>query len=735
MDATETDEVPPIGELVLLNTRHRGLRRALAVPVTLIGSGDDCDVCLKEDSIDPLHCIIAVGPNGPTLRTFDDENTRVNGRVVSIASLHNGDKIHIGPFEFELSWQHAPMASASPPIVNSLRIQAAAVVSQQAALIEEEWRIQQNQTSLEQQHQQVARHLDERHQQLITLQEQLTEWRSKLRSDREQQEEKIAAKQMELEQQSQQLMQDQRTTTTERDRLLKLRRRFLKRWKRHWATQRRTIEQQSKKIERERQELAEERQRIDSGRMKINAKIELDRQHLREQFQRLETEQAQLLSERERLASERRQHRDELEQLRQQTATERLRAEQQCRVLKAEVEGLDARIRNSRNVLESQESKRSQMVATLEKLPQVSSVSITQLPPLPGIEGAIVLRRYDAQLQERTEELNEHREQLGLIAEQLSDQRAHLIEQFGTMLQTQQQWQMDEFEAVVELETLAQSLAEQEQDLRQRQEQVSSQETHRQQQLADLMRSRTQLESQWLRFYHRDNARRADDERIRIELDARTKRIGEREARLSRLLQNWSERRQTEMDHLRIELERCVATREQWSQHLQTDASRESTLSEEQRKLAEQALILEQARQEILGKADNASVSEKKLERLQRRLRSTLEKREAELSRQQESMRSERESIEQRFAELQRRTQVLLRSEGEWSDRLTEYQKSQHMTEWCETEREHIEQLWTLQRAKYEQQITELQNEIERLAVMLIESAGDETNVPMATAA
>ena len=46
---------PGPGELVVQNGRHAGARRPLAVPMTLIGRANGCDVRLNVEPVKPLH--------------------------------------------------------------------------------------------------------------------------------------------------------------------------------------------------------------------------------------------------------------------------------------------------------------------------------------------------------------------------------------------------------------------------------------------------------------------------------------------------------------------------------------------------------------------------------------------------------------------------------------------------------------------------------------------------------
>src|SRR5438093_13544116 len=141
---------PAAGELVVQNGRFAGARRPMSACLTLIGRSPGCDIRLNVEDVNPLHCVILQTPGGLVLRDLDSgSGTFVNDQRVTTCLLTDGDTVTVGPFEFRVSWQ-APGGSAPLPEpasrqaeAEALRVQAAAVAAQQAALFEEENRLQQ----------------------------------------------------------------------------------------------------------------------------------------------------------------------------------------------------------------------------------------------------------------------------------------------------------------------------------------------------------------------------------------------------------------------------------------------------------------------------------------------------------------------------------------------------------------------------------------------------------------
>jgi hypothetical protein len=103
---TPTTE-PLAGELIVRNGPDRGVSRSLLVPVTLIGSGESCDLRILDLTVRPVHCAVSVTPEGPHLRSVGG-TTPVNGVPSSTRLLQTGDVIVVGPLELEVHWRLPP---------------------------------------------------------------------------------------------------------------------------------------------------------------------------------------------------------------------------------------------------------------------------------------------------------------------------------------------------------------------------------------------------------------------------------------------------------------------------------------------------------------------------------------------------------------------------------------------------------------------------------------------------
>jgi pSer/pThr/pTyr-binding forkhead associated (FHA) protein len=113
-------------------------------PKFLIGRAEDCQLRPRSDLISRHHCAILIEDGMTTVRDFGSKNgTLVNGaRVRGECELKNGDKLVVGPLEFEFC-VHVGVASKKRPKVESIKEAAARTAessgSQPAIDNVEEW--------------------------------------------------------------------------------------------------------------------------------------------------------------------------------------------------------------------------------------------------------------------------------------------------------------------------------------------------------------------------------------------------------------------------------------------------------------------------------------------------------------------------------------------------------------------------------------------------------------------
>ena len=103
-----------------------GRELSVAGPKFLIGRAEDCQLRPRSDLISRHHCVLLVDEALVSVRDFGSKNgTLVNGeRVRGERELKTGDKLTVGPLEFEVSLRVA-VASKKCPKVESVKEAAA----------------------------------------------------------------------------------------------------------------------------------------------------------------------------------------------------------------------------------------------------------------------------------------------------------------------------------------------------------------------------------------------------------------------------------------------------------------------------------------------------------------------------------------------------------------------------------------------------------------------------------
>jgi predicted component of type VI protein secretion system len=91
-------------KLVVLGGKHPGQEIAVSGPEFIVGRAPECKLRPNSDMVSRRHCMITVGEGKATIRDLGSRNgTILNGeRIAGEHELRTGDKIRIGPLEFEV---------------------------------------------------------------------------------------------------------------------------------------------------------------------------------------------------------------------------------------------------------------------------------------------------------------------------------------------------------------------------------------------------------------------------------------------------------------------------------------------------------------------------------------------------------------------------------------------------------------------------------------------------------
>ena len=423
------------GELVLLNTRQAGTRQPLVTPTTFVGREQGCDMRLNVDGIDKLHCLFINGHDGIRIRDLKSTSgTFVNGVRTEHLLLQNGDVLEGGPFQYRV--ELAANASVDgDPARDGLRIQVAAVAAQQAALEEEEIRLQKRKADLEQQQEQLAAHLAAKQQQLEDWSERTRVEQEALQADKLEYATTIAASDAAIALGKEQCAQDQQKLASERQRVDQMYQRLRQRWQKRWALEKEEHHQLLDKFETDRRGLEQglaafdEREAAFSQELvRFNTERELFTRQLHDERGELKKDQERWHKRRslEMSAMELR-HREldetqlKLVHARQLLVQEKETWDRQQSTLEKELHGINNRIVNQRFRLREQEEELARLDAlSQEKLKSMSpEVKPTTDAAADSIADDAATTTWDPRITE-----------LAQLASDLTDQRTAIIEQY-----------------------------------------------------------------------------------------------------------------------------------------------------------------------------------------------------------------------------------------------------------------------------------------------------------------
>lgn len=113
-------------KLKVLVGKNVGQELAVPGPKFFVGRAEDCQLRPRSDLISRHHCVLLIEETFVAVRDFGSKNgTLVNNeRITGERELKHGDRLVIGPLEFEVV-VHAPVPSKKRPKVESVKEAAA----------------------------------------------------------------------------------------------------------------------------------------------------------------------------------------------------------------------------------------------------------------------------------------------------------------------------------------------------------------------------------------------------------------------------------------------------------------------------------------------------------------------------------------------------------------------------------------------------------------------------------
>jgi chromosome segregation ATPase len=603
-------------------------------------------------------------------------------------------------------------------------------------LTKQEAKLRQKQAALEQQEAQLAAHLDEKRRQLLDLQEQIRKDHACLKEERSAHERHVAEATRMLTLTQDEVADSRKQIQLDRRRLQALRRRLKQRWHRQWAAERAAWQQRQEELTRREQRLGQEKERLlkertdwDQARMRWNGEIELGRRELQagrdslsRDWEQLQETQDGLLKQQTDLAA-----RDE------KFVAEKRRWEKTLLSLVKEAEGLENRIRNYRLKLAEEE----QTVACLERQgnDQAESTPTAREPaaaPLPRHAIAIAGPPSD-EIQESTTHLRaweaglqQYWAVLEKLVGDLADQRLHLAEQCERLALIQARRQEECDAATQRQQAVDNHLLGREQEL----EKISADLRRRQEETA---RAQICLEAFRARLSAQIATWECERQRWIAHLSGREELVERLVTIFGELHSQWRERHHQELEQFRARGENLEETRRELTAHRDLWIQLCKQLERQKRTLLARFLSVEEHGSNSLRKGKRI-IASNQFVKWGRRLAALSAALERTLVQERRAFQVEVAGVDKQFADLQKLKQETSIRETDLAGREIALEHSRAVAE-SQYVRLHQElQRFNVQKDAYERQLTELKEEVERLAGLFLEEH-DTVTLPIAKAA
>lgn len=606
----------------------------------------------------------------------------------------------------------------------ALRIQAAAVAAQQAALADAERRQARRAAALKQQESQLAAHLGDKHRRLLAIRDQVREERSLLLAERARYEKDVRQNSADLERSRFEAASAAEQNQIERRRLLSLRTRLRQRLHRHWMVEREVMrrreaalaargqemERQTEAIELARAAFLRQRLHVHSecavARKQLEAdKVDFDRE--KERWRAWMTQQEQELRRRAAALDE-----VDAGQARRQRelAAEDDRLRDRRSRLEQEAEGLENRVHNLRQKLREQAA------------PSPVSIPPAEIPPARAPEAAVLAG------QSQRDAAN-----ISRLAGELADQRSHLRDVGGRLFQVRDVWRQEQEAVIAEFEALARRLREREHDCDEREQTLRAAIERCQQRQQQVEELQQHLDAFQARLTVRIAAWEGERERHLADMRMREQLVARQAAAMEMLSQRWHERRAAELERLRGQAIACgklrqaaAAAREAWRQRQQ------SVFEQQRSELIEHAAV-QQLQEELGLRPFDPQAMVERLDRLRDQLGSLDE---AQLSGIEEARRmfaGEAGAVETAFRQWQQYVSEVAQQEAVLGKRETAWEKAKLLAQADSLKLRQAAYRLRLERDASERRLVEVSQEVERLAGALL--AGAEAHSPSAKAA
>lgn len=699
-----------VGGLVVRNGRYRGTRVPLKLPVTVIGKGDGCDVRLSAEGIAPLHCVIAITPAGPTVRAWVSENTFVNGEPTAAAVLQHGDELRVGPCSFRVQW-YGDIAAAEP--------EEPALETGSGP----EWNLKEREAALTEQERQIAALLEAKQQQVYELLDQLAGGRGKLHAERDQAKKHIATaaqSRAEIER-----MLDAAERTRQKNHTIY--RKLIERAKRHRAEGEKANVALRTALGHSRTQLESEWANYRAERAQFHADVALTKSRLEQAWQMLEDGQRRLHADRQEAEATLAEYQDSLDarsreiETREETlASAQKRIEARCADLLAEIAGLEQRAMHANLAVQELEQKRVMLEAH-----RVTTVS-PSMPMMPMSLAPVPLdARRDRSFDELMTELHIRerdlandqkavsaaKAELARLADDMTDQRAVLAEQFSKLSTAARHWKQAEATTVSELEQLAAHVEARELAVQSREQRLVKAEESTRTRERELWNFRVKLEGWQAGLTAHESQWYATRDRTMVELDRKREHLAQWEHSLDTLCKTWNDLRAKERDAVRAE-------QDSWAKERAAYLMARTELDAEKVQLARQAKQCAVAM--TTAESLTANADEKKLRVLRKRWESHFTRFERLWEARQKAAQKAANGLDERFAELRKQSKKVAEEGDTLGRAIRAWDVKKLAFERTNREKDAVYSMTVARAKRSDRELVELRSEVERVAASLL---------------
>jgi hypothetical protein len=592
---------------------------------------------------------------------------------------------------------------------DGLRVQVAAIAAQQSALLLDEERLSQRTAALERRESQLAAHFDGRRQQLLRLQERLRAERQALQANQAAltaEREEMAAR---TQQERAEAVAAGEAARKERTRLVALRKRLKQRWRKHWLAHESALAAREKQLAVWRAEVADDAAALQSERaallqaqLRFNGEAEVARRQLREGWEELALKQQEWEKTLNWENAERGRRTREFEaRAAALTASERAlrerekHASQRQLELAREVAGLEIRAQNQR-----------------AKLAAMGPIDPPTIPPA-RTDAA------DPPVADSTPQF------LGRLMDELADQRLHLLDQWIQVLSVRDLWQIEHQASLSELEAAAGRLGERERALIQQESDSAARVAALEQQRQRLLREQSAIDGLRSSLALRESACASEAACLRSEAEQRQAHATGVVRRMGEIRSRWSVRRRAEYAQLQADRARCDEVRSAYVALLRDWHEQRTALEHRERDLAIRQTALDRLGSTILNRAPDAVAAERRLTKLQSRIR-------AAFAREEDANAAARLAAQAELTRLMEEWQRISGVEEKVRRSLEDWEKQQMASEaaMADADVERARQSTEIQvlRASHQadqRHIDALRDEVERIARNLIDDGED----------